>query len=155
MAKQQDFNFEEAMKQIKNQYDFDLVALALVQSAKYSFVLKWAHILGNKSERYRRIVLQTGKGIAGTVLKTGKPMRMSSVELELHKADLYNYPIIVSESLTSFGAMPLFQEGRVNGVMLVAFRDKRVVTPELFKEVKQSIGQHFGPYHNEEMVAEI
>lgn len=155
MPEQQKFNFEEAIKQMRDQFNFDLVALALVQPAKYRFSLKWIHVIGNKSERCRRIVLQSGKGIAGTVFKTGKAIRMSSVAGEIAKEDLYHYPIILSESLTSFGAIPLFQEGRVEGVLLVAFRDERVVTHGLFEEVKKTIGDYFGPYYNEEMVADI
>ncbi len=155
MQPQQKFNFEQALKKVKDHFEFDLVALALVQPAKFRFVLKWEYILGNKSSRYRRIILQTGKGIAGNVFKTGKPMRMSDVESELSKKDFHNYPIIVSEALTSFGAIPLFKEGRVKGVLLVAFRDERIVTAELFEEFKQAIGSSFGPYIKEEMVEEI
>lgn len=151
----QQLKFEEAVKQVKDRFEFDLVALALVQSAQYRFVLKWEYIAGNQSERYRRIVLQTGKGVAGNVFKTGKPMLMSSVESELSKSELYNYPIIVSESLKSFGAIPLFKEGRVKGVLLAGYRDERVMTPALLEEFKQAIGSSFRPYHNEEMVAGV
>lgn len=146
------FNFEQAIKKINDQFEFDLVALALVQPAKYHFVLKWTYVVGNKSERYRRIVLQSGKGVAGNVFKTGKPLLMPNVEKELSKSNLFNYPIIVSEKLTSFGAIPLFKEGRVKGVLLVAFRDERVVTPELFEKFKQVVGSNFGPYNHKEMV---
>lgn len=155
MNAQQTFNFERAIKKVKVQFDFDFVALALVQPAKFHFVLKWEYVLGNQSERYKRIILQTGKGVAGNVFKTGKPLRMESVEKELSKTNLFNYPIILSEKLTSFGAIPLFKEGRVKGVLLVAFRDERVVSPDLFKAFKAFIGTEFGPYHYKEMVEGI
>lgn len=155
MKAQSSFNFEQAIKKVKEQFDFDFVALALVQPAQLRFVLKWEYVLGNQSERYKRIILQTGKGIAGTVFKTGKPLRMSNVEKELSKIDLFNYPIIVAEKLTSFGAIPLFKEGRVEGVLLVAFRDERVVTPILFDEFKKFVGADFDPYHYKEMVEGI
>lgn len=155
MQSQQKYDFEEALRKIKEQFEFDLVALALVQSARLHFVLKWEYILGNKSERYRRIVSQSGKGVAGNVFKTGKSLRMESVEKELSKTDLFNYPIIVSEDLKSFGAIPVFREGRVEGVLLVAFRDEQVVTKELFSAFKQVVGTSFGPYNNKEMVEGI
>ena len=61
-------------------FGFDFVALALVQSAEHRFELKWEYATGNQSNRYKRIVLQTGKGVAGHVFKTGKPFLVEDVE---------------------------------------------------------------------------
>ncbi len=146
------FNYEQRIGQLKEEFDFDLVALALVQPAEQRFGLKWEYTSGNISNRYHRIVLQTGKGVAGNVFKTGKPFLAVTVDEIRMKADYFNYPIVVAEKLTSFGAIPLYKYNRVHGVLLVAFRDERQVTPELFEEFRNSVGPKFGPYYNKEMV---
>ncbi|QUW21028.1 GAF domain-containing protein [Sporosarcina sp. Marseille-Q4063] len=152
MNEQQTFNFQLEIEQIRKAFDFDLVALALVHPAERRFTSKWEYVTGNKSNRYKRLTLQTGKGVAGAVLKTGKPLLMSDVKSLIDEGELFNYPIIVAEKLTSFGAIPLYKYNRVKGVLLVAFRDDKVLTEEVFKKFKETIGSRFGPYYNKEMV---
>ena len=152
MNEQQPFNFQDEIEQIRRAFGFDLVALALVQPAEQRFTSRWEYITGNKSNRYKRIILQTGKGVAGVVLKTGKPLLISDVRSMLDEGDLYNYPIVVAESLTSFGAIPLYKYNRVKGVLLAAFREDKVLTDEVFNEFKETVGSRFGPYYNKEMV---
>lgn len=146
------FNYEEEMKRVKNIFKFDFIALSLMQSAEQNFAIKWQYAIGNHSNRYRRIVLQTGKGVAGNVFKTGKPLLVTDVERELSELNLFNYPIVRAEGLTSFGAIPLYKNNRVYGVLLVAFRDKRRITPDYFAEFREVIGPKFGQYYKEEMV---
>lgn len=155
MCEKQSFNFEQAIQSIKEQFQFDFVALALVQSAQFRFVLKWEYVLGNRSERYKRIVLQKGKGIAGNVFKTGKPMLIADVEAGLGKRNLFNYPIIVAERLTSFGAVPLYKQGRVEAVLLAAYRGHRKITSQQFSEFEEVVEKIFGTYYNQEMVTEL
>ena len=146
------FNYQQEINQLKSEFNFDFVALALVQPAEHRFELKWEYAIGNRSDRYRRIVLQTGKGVAGNVFKTGKPLLVTDVEKGLNKVDLFNYPIVIAEGLTSFGAIPLYKYNRVKGVLLVAFRDEQEVTPDLFLAFQKAVGPKFGPYYNKEMV---
>lgn len=146
------FNYEQEMERIKSQCGFDFIALALMQPAEQNFEIKWTYALGNRSNRYRRIVLQTGKGVAGNVFKTGKPLLVTSVEEELSEYNLFNFPIVRAESLTSFGAIPLYKSNRVYGVLLVAFRGDQRITPEYFAEFREVIGPKFGQYYKEEMV---
>ncbi len=143
------FNFQQEIEQLKAHFGFDFVAVALVQPAERHFELKWEFAAGNQSNRYRRIVLQTGKGVAGHVFKTGKPFL---VEELLGEKDLYNYPIVVSEGLKSFGAIPLYKYNRVNGVLLVGYRVGKKLTPQEFEDFKQVIGSRFGPFYNGEKV---
>lgn len=148
------FDYQQEIRQLKATFNFDFVALALVQSAEHRFELKWEYATGNRSDRYRRIVLQTGRGVAGNVFKTGKPLLVTDVEMSLNQVDLFNYPIVVAEGLTSFGAIPLYKYNRVKGVLLVAFRGKQKVTPDLFEAFQKSVGPRFGPYYNKEMVTD-
>ena len=119
---------------------------------EFRFELKWVFTTGNRSNRYQRIVLQTGKGVAGHVFKTGKPFLVEDAEKMLGKRDLYNYPIVVAEGLKSFGAIPLYKYNRVKGVLLVGYRTEKKLTTEEFTEFKQVVGPRFGPFYNKEMV---
>ncbi|WP_339252185.1 GAF domain-containing protein [Sporosarcina sp. FSL W8-0480] len=146
------FNFQQEIEHIRDVFGFDYVAIALVQTPERGFELKWAHVTGNKSERHRRIILQSGKGIAGLVFKTGKAMFVGDALRELGTDNPFNYPIIVAEGLKSFGAIPLFKYNRVYGVMLVGYRKSEALTPEQFEEFKRVIGTKFGPFYDKEMV---
>ena len=123
MAGQKDFDYQQEIECLRDHFDFDFVGLALVQSVELRFELKWVFATGNRSNRYQRVVLQTGKGVAGHVFKTGKPFLVEDAEKMLGKRDLYNYPIVVSEGLKSFGAIPLYKNNCVKGVLLVGLSD--------------------------------
>lgn len=152
MSDQKTFNYQQEIESIRNLFGFDFVALALVQSAERRFAHKWEYVTGNRSDRYKRISLQTGKGVAGIVFKSGKSLFIQDVETALDRADLFNYPIIAAEGLKSFGAIPLYKYNRVNGVLLVAYRDEKRMTSEEFLAFENHIGLRFGPYYNKEMV---
>ncbi|CAM3283166.1 GAF domain-containing protein [Filibacter tadaridae] len=151
MTIQKTFNYQKEIEQIKTQFNFDFVALALVQSTNQLFELKWTYATGNHSNRFRRIVLRTGKGVAGNVLKTGKPMLVEDMAPSLMKNDLHNYLLIVGEGLKSVGAIPLYKSNRVHGILLVACREGRKLTATQFTQLKQAIGPEFGPFYNKEM----
>lgn len=146
------FNYQQEIERLQSLFGFDFVALALVESAEMRFAHKWKYVTGNHSNRYRRITLQTGKGVAGHVFKSGKPFFVHDTNVELDSMDLFNYPIIVAENLKSFGAIPLYKYNRVNGVLLVAYREGKRMTAEEFSGFINHIGLRFGPYYNKEMV---
>ena len=57
------------------------------------------------------------------------------LKVSVYEDDLFNYPIIVAERLTSFGAIPLYKYNRVKGVLLVAFREDKVLTRRNFQRI--------------------
>lgn len=147
-------NFQGELERIQQSFSFDFVGIALIQSPDRNFELRWTNVVGNRSERYRRIVLQSGKGVAGLVFKTGKPIYVGDAEKDLSPDDLFNYPIITTEKLKSFGAVPLYKYNRVKGVLLVGFRTKRKLTETIFEQFKETIKNGFGPFYDKEMVKE-
>lgn len=152
MAKESVFNYQKELEIIKAHFDFDFVSLALVQSAERRFELRWTFSIGNKTDRFRKIVLQSGKGVAGRVFKTGKPMLIEDVSVEIDHGNLFNYPIVVAEGLRSFGAIPLYKYNRVKGVLLAGYRESGKMTIEKFAEFKSFVGTEFGPFYDKEMV---
>lgn len=146
------FNYQQEIERLKELFRFDYIGIALVQSPERRFELRWVYVTGNRSERYRRIKLQSGKGIAGLVFKTGKPIFVEDADEKWSASDLFNYPIVQVEGLKSLGAIPLYQDNRVKGVMLVGYRSGRQLTEVQFEQFKQAIGPEFGQFYNKEMV---
>ncbi|MDN4071093.1 GAF domain-containing protein [Paenibacillus vini] len=143
--------YQMKIDQLREQLGYDFVSLAFAQSASDGFVITWQFASGNLNNRYKRILLQSGKGIAGIVFKTGKPMLVSNVKEELSPQDLFNdYPIIISERLNSLAAIPLYQLDRVEGVLLAGFREGKTVTKNNFRQLYDSLKGQFGDFRIKE-----
>ena len=150
MTGQPNSNFQLAIDELKESFRADFIGLALVDLKKNQNELKWRYVTGNISSRYRRIVLHSGKGVAGIVFKTGKQMKIENVETSVDDNYLYNYPIVVLEKLKSFGAIPLFQNDHVQGVLLIGYREVNRLTTDKFEQFKHAVGPQFGPFHMKE-----
>ena len=150
--KERQAKYQTEVNQLKDRYQFDLVSLALTQSVEDQFVLKWKYAAGNLNDRYKRITLYSGKGIAGIVFKTGKSLVIENIHKEIHGKDLFNYPIVMSESLQSIGAIPLWANHRVEGVLLVGYRNDQVITAPLIEQLQNEIAAVFQPFTGREML---
>ncbi|BFH62712.1 MULTISPECIES: GAF domain-containing protein [Paenibacillus] len=141
--KDQPNNYQDEIDKLRARFQFDFVSMALVQPAEDRFVLTWQYASGNINERYKRIVLHSGKGIAGMVFKTGKPILIQNVNKDIQSSDLYNYPIIIAEQLKSLGAVPLWEGMRVMGVLLVGYREKDRLGEAAFNQFQKELGTDF------------
>ncbi|WP_019415038.1 GAF domain-containing protein [Paenisporosarcina sp. TG20] len=130
----------------------DLIAVALVDNAENQFELKWKYASGNLNNRFKQIVLQSGRGVAGIVFKTGKPLLLESISESVENENLFNYPILTFEKLESIGALPLWHEGRVAGVLLGGFREDRMMTEKLLHHMLEMIEQGIGNLDGKEWV---
>ncbi|KAA8998371.1 GAF domain-containing protein [Paenibacillus spiritus] len=141
-------DLQRELEHLRGALGYDFMAIALPEPAEEQFVIKWRYAAGNLNERYRRIVLQTGKGVAGIVFKTGKPMWLPSVQEAISDENLFHYPIINLEKLKSLAAVPLWNDARVAGVLLGGFREPERVTEshleEMLKWAKKGIGDFNG-----------
>ncbi|WOV84549.1 GAF domain-containing protein [Sporosarcina jeotgali] len=151
MASQAAFDYQQQVEEIRQAMQCDFVALALVQSEERHFQIRWEYASGNLSQRFRRIILQSGKGVAGIVFKTGKPIFAPEAEKYCTKEDLYSYPIIAAEQLESFAAIPLFKYNRVKGILLAGCRKNNCMSFEKFELLQSLIAPTFGPYYSEEL----
>lgn len=146
------FSYQHKIEELKEHLGFDYIGLALVQPAESHFSLKWEYVVGNISNRYKKITLKSGKGVAGIVFKTGKPLLIQDVEEMYSETELFSYPIVVAENIKSFGAIPLYKYNRVKGVLLAGYRGGKRMTVEEFENLQTEIGPKFGPFYNKEMV---
>lgn len=106
---------------IKGGYDFG--AIAMYERSHRSSPIKWKYVSGNTNERYKLIILRKGRGLAGTVMKTGKRMVIADVDTALTQAEKIAFPIILNEALTAVVAVPLWLDHQMFGVLLLGQRD--------------------------------
>ncbi|QVY59969.1 GAF domain-containing protein [Cytobacillus gottheilii] len=98
-------------------------AAIAIQIPKGSDV-KWKHAAGNLNDKYKRITLRYGKGIAGRVISTGTPIHLDRFPDNIIGRDL-EYPIMLAEKLISAYAVPIILNGSAKGVLLVGRRVKK------------------------------
>ncbi|WP_178019051.1 GAF domain-containing protein [uncultured Paenibacillus sp.] len=143
--------YQVIIDQLREQMGYDFVSLAFAESAVNDFVLTWKYASGNLNDRYKRIVLQSGKGIAGIVFKTGNAMLVASVADGLAPQEMYNYPILISERLTSLAAIPLYMADRVEGVLLAGYRGEKRMSQEGLNELYKWLQGRFGDFEIKEL----
>lgn len=127
----EDRRFQETLDKIRKEEGYDFAAIAFYESNKPSSPIKWHYVSGNKNNRFKLIILRKGRGLAGTVMKTGKRMIIANVGLALGPEEKIDYPILLSESLTAVLAVPLWYKNQVYGVLLFGQRDGRPL-PKIF-----------------------
>lgn len=66
------YDYQKLVNRVYHHSDFEFVGIAL-QAELYPYPIKWCFVAGNRNERFRKITLRRGFGIAGLVLRTGKP----------------------------------------------------------------------------------
>ncbi|PCF73374.1 hypothetical protein B4W72_05520 [Staphylococcus delphini] len=132
-------DYQDEIDRLRHKYQFDFAGIALPSEDHAGMKIKWRYVSGNLNERYRRIVLRNGHGIAGNVMKTGKPMIIPDTTDDAIQNALFDYPILMSEQLTALIAIPLWHNHRVKGVLLLGQRNQKPL-PYLAKDISSIKG---------------
>ncbi|PWK15672.1 GAF domain-containing protein [Tumebacillus permanentifrigoris] len=113
---------QHALDDLRAQVAADFLALAIPEPDGQ---MRWQYASGNRNDRFKRIFLRPGKGIAGRVVSLGRPV---AVEGMTPKAgdDPRDYPILLAEGLCCAVGVPVLRGERVHGVLLVANRSERI-----------------------------
>ena len=69
--------------------------------------VRWHYASGNLNDKYKRITVRFGKGIAGKIISSGSPMMMSDFPNDIY-GKVTDHPIMLAEKLISCYAVPLF-----------------------------------------------
>jgi nitrogen regulatory protein A len=99
--------------------------------------IRWHYAAGNLNEKYKRITVRYGKGIAGKVISTGSPMMIEHFP-ETIAGKAIEYPIMLAEKLISSYAVPIFHNGSPKGVLLVGRRSAYLFTENEQKMVQNA-----------------
>ncbi|MBP2239558.1 signal transduction protein with GAF and PtsI domain [Cytobacillus eiseniae] len=113
----------------------DFVGLAL-QNREGPDV-RWHYAAGNSNEKYKRISVRYGKGIAGKVISTGSPITINNFPEDIQGKPL-EYPIMLAEKLLYAYAVPIHYKGAPKGVILVGSRTNDPITDSEQKMIKQA-----------------
>lgn len=121
--------------QLKMQINCDFVGLALQDQEGPD--VRWHYAIGNNTDKYKRISLRYGKGIAGKVISTGRPMTIDRFPDQIIGKAI-EYPIMLAENLVSSYAVPIFHNGTPKGVLLLGHRCPHSYTEDEQKEAKET-----------------
>ena len=86
---------------------YDFGGIAMYERSLRSSPIKWKYVSGNTNERYKLIILRKGRGLAGTVMKTGKRMVIADVDTALTQAEKIAFPLWLDHQM--YGALLLGQ----------------------------------------------
>ncbi|WP_334328544.1 GAF domain-containing protein [Companilactobacillus sp. HBUAS59699] len=129
-------DYQKVVNQIYHAENFDFVGIAL-QSQDPPHSIKWSFVAGNSNERFRKIVLRSGIGIAGLVVRTGKPFWDNNLIEYEYSSKMYT-PIAKSEKLQTAVAVPIIDHlGLVNGVLLAGYRTNTIVSNQTAQILSQ------------------
>jgi nitrogen regulatory protein A len=125
----------EVCNQLKKATGCEFVALALQNEVGPD--VRWHYAIGNLNDKYKRITVRFGKGIAGKIISSGSPMEMVDFPNDI-LGKVTDHPIMLAEKLISTYAVPLFFNAVPKGVLLVGKREKHHFSEKSQELVKQS-----------------
>ncbi|MEY2191745.1 GAF domain-containing protein [Neobacillus sp. BF23-41] len=97
----------------------EFVALALQNEVGPD--VRWHYASANLNDKYKRITVRFGKGIAGKIISSGSPMMITDFPNGVI-GKVTDYPIMLAEKLVSSYAVPLFFNAVPKGVLLIGNR---------------------------------
>ncbi|PAE23688.1 GAF domain-containing protein [Bacillus sp. 7894-2] len=116
---------DQACEKVLAELECDFVGLALQNTDGPD--VKWHYAAGNSNEKYKRITVRYGKGIAGKVISTGRPMYVDNFPDNIAGKAL-EYPIMLAEGLKHAYAVPIHFKGIPKGVLLIGNRSGQPVS---------------------------
>lgn len=111
----------EVCEKLKKRIGCEFVALALQNVVGPD--VRWHYASGNVNDKYKRITVRFGKGIAGKIISSGSPMMLIDFPNDIY-GKVTDHPIMLAEKLVSCYAVPLFFNSSPKGVLLVGKREK-------------------------------
>lgn len=100
--------------------------------------IRWHYAAGNTNDKYKRISVRYGKGIAGRVILTGRSMLVKNFPKEIIGKAL-EYPIMLAEKLLFAYAVPIHYKGIPKGVLLVGRRTETTITEKEQEKVQKAV----------------
>ncbi len=125
----------EVCDQLRSAVGCDFVGLAIQN--KVGPDVSWHYASGNLNDKYKRISVRFGKGIAGKIISTGTPMNTTDFPNNII-GKVTDYPIMLAEKLVSTYSVPLFFNAVPKGVLLVGKRERHSFSEHAQEQVMES-----------------
>ncbi|MBX0358145.1 GAF domain-containing protein [Halobacillus sp. Nhm2S1] len=111
-------SLEELCAKVAAETEASLVAIAEFHLPSEG--IRWTYADRPLNERYKRMSVIYGRGVAGRVLQTGTSFRCENVEdLPL---PIREYPIVLSEKIRSFIGIPIANSSLFGAVLFIGYR---------------------------------
>lgn len=133
------------MEQLFQETEADFLSLALYDPEQRE--IRWRVAYGALSDRYKAIAIRVGKGIAGDVISSKRPLLIRSFPDDIASEPL-EYPIMIIEKLVSCYASPVGDEKGVFGALMAGDRMGRIFTKtdkEAIDRIARKIGKRYAP----------
>lgn len=118
-------NLADRLEAFRAQLSLDYAAVARVDGRDNR--IRYDCVIGNMTNRHVQMVNRPGNGIAGQVVRHGRPVFVDASRTDLAELKL-QYPIMLAEKLEAVLAVPVYNEDKVAGVLLGAVRRERSFT---------------------------
>ncbi|HEY2421074.1 MAG TPA: GAF domain-containing protein [Neobacillus sp.] len=125
----------DVCNQLMNRVDVEFVGLAIQNEIGPDIM--WHYALGNLNDKYKRITVRFGKGIAGKVISSGSSIQIIDFPNDI-LGKVTDYPIMLAEKLLAAYAVPLFFNHVPKGVLLVGNRSKKLFSEDEQEKVNDS-----------------
>jgi nitrogen regulatory protein A len=126
---------KQVCDELREQISCDFVGLAMQDETGPD--VRWHYASGNLNEKYKRITVRFGKGIAGKIISSGSAMMIEEFPNNI-VGKVTDYPINLAEKLISTYAVPLFFNSVPKGVLLVGKREKYTFLVSEQEQVQES-----------------
>jgi len=127
----------------------ELDQLSVVTSSDFSSLawmdphdnrIHWLYASGNSNERFLKLALKPGHGLAGLVIKLGRPIVVDAAKPDLERLR-QEYSIMQLEQLRSSIAVPITMRYETCGVLLIGDRTERFYNENDLLIITSSAGQ--------------
>ncbi len=121
--------------QLKQKIGCEFVGLAIQNETGPD--IRWRYASGNLNDKYKRITVRYGKGIAGKVISSGSPMMIQDFPHDITGKEI-EHPIMLAEKMIASYAVPLYFHSVPKGVLLVGRREQYSFSEKEQEMVKES-----------------
>ncbi|WP_414049037.1 GAF domain-containing protein [Macrococcus animalis] len=148
-------NYQGEVNRLRDKLNVDFVGLAMPSDLISQTDIHWTFVSGATNERYKKIELQKGKGIAGFVLKSGRSWIELDVSTSSIATHIFDFPIVRFERLTNFMALPLWKYNKVAAVLLIGNREKKPFSLAIYEEVNIELDKGFGAFYRKDVINSV
>lgn len=148
-------DYQIIIDQLRESLDVDFIGLAMPSDLILQTDIHWRYVTGETNERYKKIELKKGKGVAGIVIKTGRDWMELDVASSSLQSHMFDFPIIRFEKLTNFLAVPLWKYNQVAAVLLIGNRNKRTFTLTMHEQLKAQLDKGLGAFYRKDVINSV